>query len=71
MMRDYEQPVDAQAIADYLSKSRYSVYELAKAGKIPGFKVGGEWRFFLSEVHDSLRQPAVVFQQSSRARARR
>jgi excisionase family DNA binding protein len=35
-------PKDA---AKYLSLHLITVYRLVKKGKLPGFKVGGQWRF--------------------------
>jgi len=31
--------------AAYLRMNRMTIYRLAQAGKIPAFKVGGNWRF--------------------------
>jgi excisionase family DNA binding protein len=35
----------ADEVADYLKLHKVTVYKLAKQGKIPGFRVGGSWRF--------------------------
>jgi len=35
----------ANEIAKYLRVHPYTVKRLARAGKIPGFKVGDQWRF--------------------------
>lgn len=32
-------------VAEYLQMHEMSVYRLAKRGSVPGFKVGGRWRF--------------------------
>jgi excisionase family DNA binding protein len=32
-------------VADLLHLHEMTVYRLAKEGKLPGFKVGGRWRF--------------------------
>jgi len=32
-------------VAAYLSIHPMTVYKLAKAGEIPAFKIGGQWRF--------------------------
>jgi excisionase family DNA binding protein len=40
----------AKEAAAYLGVSRDSVYDLCRAGKVPGFKVGGQWRFSKSEL---------------------
>ncbi|RKY30799.1 MAG: DNA-binding protein [Candidatus Omnitrophota bacterium] len=34
----------AEEIVRYLRVDPYTVKRLARAGKIPGFKVGGQWR---------------------------
>lgn len=35
----------AQEVATYLRVHPYTVKRLARTGKLPGFKVGGQWRF--------------------------
>ena len=37
-------------IADYLKLTEKTAYRLTAEGKIPGFKVGGSWRFRRSEI---------------------
>ncbi len=37
-------------VADYLKLTEKTAYRLAAEGKIPGFKVGGSWRFKRSEI---------------------
>ena len=37
-------------IAEYLKITEKTAYRLAAEGRIPGFKVGGAWRFRQSEV---------------------
>ena len=32
-------------VAEYLKVTEKTVYGLTQKGKIPGFKVGGQWRF--------------------------
>ena len=66
-----EKPVDVPALADYLNKSEYTIREYAKAGDIPGHKVGREWRFFLSEVRERLTSRAVETAQSPQSRGRK
>lgn len=34
-----------QELADYLKLNEKTAYRLASEGKLPGFKVGGSWRF--------------------------
>lgn len=35
----------AEEVAEYLRVHPYTLRRLVRAGKLPGFKVGGQWRF--------------------------
>ncbi|HAU4024224.1 TPA: helix-turn-helix domain-containing protein [Legionella pneumophila] len=37
-------------VASYLKLAEKTAYRLASEGKLPGFKVGGSWRFRNSEI---------------------
>lgn len=37
-------------VADYLKLAEKTAYRLAAEGKLPGFKVGGSWRFKREEI---------------------
>lgn len=37
-------------VAAYLKAGKKTVYRLAQQGRIPGFKLGGTWRFRSSEL---------------------
>ena len=37
-------------VAEYLKLTQKTAYRLAAEGKIPGFKVGGSWRFRRDEI---------------------
>ena len=37
-------------VADYLKITEKTAYRLVAAGDLPGFKVGGSWRFRRSEI---------------------
>lgn len=39
-----------QEVAEYLRLNEKTTYRLAAEGKLPGFKVGGAWRFRKSEI---------------------
>ena len=39
-----------QEVAEYLKLTEKTAYRLAAEGKIPGFKVGGSWRFRQDEI---------------------
>ena len=40
----------AEEVAEYLRIHPYTVRRLARDGKLPGFKVGGQWRFNNEEI---------------------
>ena len=37
-------------VSDYLKLAEKTAYRLAAQGKIPGFKVGGSWRFHKNDI---------------------
>ncbi len=37
-------------VADYLKLAEKTAYRLAADGKLPGFKVGGSWRFKKEDI---------------------
>ena len=39
-----------EELAKYLKLHEYTVRRLARAGKIPSFKAGGQWRFRKDEI---------------------
>ena len=43
-------------ISDYLRIKEKTAYYLASEGEIPGFKVGGSWRFKKSEIEKWVKQ---------------
>ena len=40
-----DQILTLKEVAAYLKLAEKTAYKLAAAGKLPGFKVGGSWRF--------------------------
>lgn len=48
-----DQIFDIRGAADYLHIKKWTLYRLAKKGKVPGIKVGGQWRF-KKDVLDSM-----------------
>jgi len=32
-------------VADYLQMDEHAIYKLSRSGKIPSFKIAGQWRF--------------------------
>ena len=43
-------------LADLLKINEKTAYKLASAGKIPGFKVGGSWRFERQEISNWIKR---------------
>jgi excisionase family DNA binding protein len=39
-----------EELAKYLKLHEYTIRRLARAGRIPSFKAGGQWRFDKSEI---------------------
>jgi excisionase family DNA binding protein len=37
-------------VAEYLKLAEKTAYRLAAEGKLPGFKVGGSWRFHSNDI---------------------
>ena len=42
-------------LAEYLKLNEKTAYRLVSEGKIPGFKVGGSWRFQRAEIQDWIK----------------
>ena len=53
-------------VAEYLKIMEKTAYRLASDGKIPGFTVGGAWRFRQSEVEAWFDQQSAVRKGSTR-----
>lgn len=45
-----EQILTIKEVADFLKLTEKTAYRLAADGKLPGFKVGGSWRFKQSDI---------------------
>lgn len=43
-------------LAKYLGCSRITVYRHTEKGDLPGHHFGGQWRFFLDEINQWLRE---------------
>ncbi|MFC1602317.1 helix-turn-helix domain-containing protein [Pseudomonadota bacterium] len=46
-------------VADYLKLAEKTAYRLAAEGKLPGFKVGGSWRFKKTDVESWIEENKV------------
>ena len=47
-------------VAEYLRLTEKTAYRLASESKIPGFKVGGSWRFRKGEVDEWIEEQRRV-----------
>lgn len=45
-----------EEVAQYLKLAKKTAYRLAAEGKLPGFKVGGSWRFKREDVQRWINQ---------------
>lgn len=45
-----DQILTLKEVAAYLKLAEKTAYKLAAEGKLPGFKVGGSWRFKQSDI---------------------
>ena len=48
--------VTIKEVAEYLKIKEQTVYSLVAKGEIPGFKVGGSWRFRISELESWVKE---------------
>ncbi len=44
--------MNLQEVADYLKVSVTTVYRMAQKGRIPGIKVGRQWRFQQADIYN-------------------
>lgn len=51
-----EQVMTVKEVADYLKVNERTVYRMAAAGSMPGFKVGASWRFKLTEIEQWIKE---------------
>ena len=57
-----------QDVADYLKLGKTKIYQYVQKGRIPGYKVGGQWRFNRIEIDDWIRSGRSNKSQFSIAR---
>ncbi|WP_058970950.1 methylation-associated defense system helix-turn-helix domain-containing protein MAD1 [Pseudomonas syringae] len=51
-----EEIMTLKEVAEYLKLAEKTAYRLAAEGKIPGFKVGGSWRFRREAIENWIDQ---------------
>lgn len=49
--------MDIREAATYLNIKKGTLYRLAKTGRIPGVKIGGQWRFKRDRLDAMFRLP--------------
>jgi len=49
-----DQILTAKELAKYLKVSEITIYKLVNEGALPGFRIGNQWRFKLSEVEAAI-----------------
>ena len=47
-------------VAEYLKLAEKTAYRLAAEGKLPGFKVGGSWRFRREDVQQWINEQKQI-----------
>ena len=52
----------AEELAEKLRIHPHTVRRLARAGKLPGFKIGGQWRFEQKQM-DELKKRSISLQE--------
>jgi excisionase family DNA binding protein len=53
-------------VAEYLKLNEKTTYRLASEGKIPGFKVGGAWRFKKLEIDNWIKSQSEITHESKK-----
>jgi len=51
-----EEILTLKEVADYLKLAEKTAYRLAAEGKLPGFKVGGSWRFKHKDIQQWIEE---------------
>tara|TARA_B100000446_G_C10444543_1_gene302908 strand:+ start:317 stop:499 length:183 start_codon:yes stop_codon:yes gene_type:complete len=54
-----DQIMTLKEVAVYLKLAEKTAYKLAAAGKLPGFKVGGSWRFQREDVQKWIEEQKI------------
>jgi excisionase family DNA binding protein len=59
----------ASELAEYLRLNEVTIYRLAQEGKLPGLKVGRQWRFKKEVIDELLRTGADMDAEPAQATA--
>ena len=58
--------MDAREVADYLKVHLFTVHKYARQGKLPGFKIGADWRFNRKSIERWIREREQYSQGQSK-----
>ena len=47
-------------LSEYLRVDRTTIYRMLRDGKLPGFRVGSDWRFHVDAIEQWQRDQSVV-----------
>ena len=53
-------------VAEYLKLAEKTAYRLVAEGKLPGFKVGGSWRFRKFDIEEWINQQSISNKSQSK-----
>jgi len=59
----YDEILTIKEVAEYLKLAEKTAYRLAAEGKLPGFKVGGSWRFKAEDVQKWIEDQKIIIKR--------
>lgn len=63
-----DQILTLKEVATYLKLAEKTAYKLAAGGKLPGFKVGGSWRFKQSDIESWIEDRKLSIKDNNKQR---
>lgn len=61
-----DQIMTIKEVAEYLKLTEKTAYRLAAEGKLPGFKVGGSWRFKSQDIEAWIEEKKSKFKNNDK-----
>jgi excisionase family DNA binding protein len=55
--------MSVREVATYLSVTPRTVYRFLKGGDLPGFRIGGQWRFKTALIEEWMRKERPLYQR--------
>ena len=68
-MRPEAKIITVGELAEYLRVHRSTVYRWLKRRQLPGFKIGGDWRFDVEEIDEWLLRRSAPINEMSQVEA--